>query len=560
MSSSSGALRGRSPTAESTPRASSIARLASPVPSTNGQGAPPVRQIPAQSQVNSGNQSPLPGLDASSSLPGPGQSALAAAFQGSLGRSPPRYGTPPVRALSPLGAGAPPQSNTPHTTYGSFESRSGGMGQRRASALHVEDLQVVKRHLVQPTADGVTESSDVNNGRVSSNRSAGMDEDEFSSLKLQGGDITREVYRWTQDAESPTQGGRGKRSKSWHISRPEPESETLDINSIKVPGGFRRDHLRRRIPSPSGRIGRTAGQDESEGLQNVPSPRNFISRNFLEFLTVYGHFAGEELEEDDEDDYFGSNGYLDAGLERVNTNESEGEPGEGSALLTPGTPGRRKRKIKQRGSPGVSTPMEAALLLLKSFVGTGVLFLPRAYLNGGMLFSNVVLLSVAMLSYYCFILLVNTRLVVVGSFGDIGGILYGKWMRALILASVTLSQIGFVSAYIVFTSENLQAFIVAVSKCRTWIDIKAMVAMQLIIFLPLSLIRDIGKLGATALIADIFILLGLIYLAYFDIHTIVVNHGVADTVPFNPREWTLFIGKLLLWRGPPQSHSLLTQF
>src|SRR5205823_4025244 len=131
----------------------------------------------------------------------------------------------------------------------------------------------------------------------------------------------------------------------------------------------------------------------------------------------------------------------------------EGEAGEGSALLTPGTPGLRKRKPRDRGATGNNSSFNAALLLLKSFVGTGVLFLPRAYLNGGMLFSNIVLLGVASLSYYCFILLVNTRLKVDGSFGDIGGALYGKHMRTLILSSIVLSQIGFVSAYIVFTAE-----------------------------------------------------------------------------------------------------------
>ena len=544
MSSSPTGSGRRSSTSESTPRATTIARLASPVPSVGSQVLPPVRQIASPAQSSSGTRSPLPGAEGSSSLPGPGQSALAAAFQGSLGRSPPRYGTPPVRALSPPAAGGTLHKSAPQTTYGSFESRSGPPGQKRISGNPSEDPRVVKRHLVQPATDGSTEGSDKNQGMASSNRGTGMDENEFSSLRLQGGDITREVYRWTQDAESPTHGRRGKRSKSFHLSRPEPENETMDISSIRVPGGFRRDHIRRKAPSPSGRKSHVTALDDFATLPSTRSPQNFISRNFLEFLTVYGHFAGEELEEDDEEEYLGVDAYISAAFEREGSDESEGEPGEGSALLTPGTPGRRKRKTKQRGAPGTSTPMEAALLLLKSFVGTGVLFLPRAYLNGGMLFSNVVLLSVAMLSYYCFILLVNTRLVVVGSFGDIGGILYGKWMRSLILASVTLSQLGFVSAYIVFTSENLQAFIVAVSQCRAWIDIKAMVAMQLVIFLPLSLIRDIGKLGATALIADIFILLGLVYLAYYDIRTLVVNHGVADIVPFNSREWSLFIGEV----------------
>jgi proton-coupled amino acid transporter len=186
--------------------------------------------------------------------------------------------------------------------------------------------------------------------------------------------------------------------------------------------------------------------------------------------------------------------------------------------------------------------MGAALLLLKSFVGTGVLFLPKAYLNGGMLFSNLVLLFVAALSYYCFVLLVNTRLKVDGSFGDIGGILYGKWMRTTILFSIVISQLGFVAAYIVFTSENLQAFILAVSHCNTKIEIPYLILMQMVIFLPFSLMRDISKLGFTALIADAFILIGLAYLYYYDILTLVRQHGMADIINFNQNDWTLFIG------------------
>jgi len=372
-----------------------------------------------------------------------------------------------------------------------------------------------------------------------------MDSDEFSSLRLQGGDITRPIYRYAEGSDAVS-GTRAKRSQSFNVTRPEPESEVLDISNIKVPGGFRRNFLRRAADDPEVPIQRPQpaldGAADSSGGQGRPNPQLFTN-NFLEFLTLYGHFAGEDLEEDDEvlepDEYFSSDAWEDRGYAGE---ESEGEPGEGSTLLTPGTPGRRKRKHKERGATGNNSSFNAALLLLKSFVGTGVLFLPRAYLNGGMLFSNLVLLGVACLSYYCFILLVNTRLKVEGSFGDIGGALYGKYMRGLILSSIVLSQVGFVSAYIVFTAENLQAFVLAVSNCRKYIDIKIMVLMQLIIFLPLSLIRDIGKLGFTALVADVFIMLGLIYLYYYDITTIVHQGGVSDIKSFNPSTWTLFIG------------------
>ena len=493
---------------------------------------------------------------------GPGQSSLAAALHGAFGKSPPRFGTPSrldtnqPTPKSPNTTGAAYAKSGPQSTYGSFDTRSMQLFQGYGPTL-TENPEVVRRHLVQPED---TDDVDVRDclqhmpsmsslgHQKQGSSTAGLGGDGFSSLQLQGGDITREVYRWTEDAESQSVAGRrGKRSKSFDVWRPAPESDDVDISSIRVPGGFRRNYLIRNAPSPS-----PDGRDDEAALENgrhstaVGSRPQLFTRSFIEFLTVYGHFAGEELEEDDEafdpDGYLSSDAYHESGILGRSVYEEARDTGERSALLTPSTPRRRRTKSNERGSVGTNTPFGAALLLLKSFVGTGVLFLPKAYLNGGMMFSNVVLLGVAMLSYYCFILLVNTRLKVTGSFGDIGGILYGKWLRVLILSSVALSQIGFVSAYIVFTSENMQAFFLAISDCQWSVSIQIIIFVQLIIFLPLSLIRDIGKLGITALIADFFILLGLIYLYYYDILTLAKNHGIADTAPFNAQDWTLFIG------------------
>lgn len=59
--------------------------------------------------------------------------------------------------------------------------------------------------------------------------------------------------------------------------------------------------------------------------------------------------------------------------------------------------------------------------------------------------------------------------------------------------------------------------------------------------MPLSMIRDIAKLGGTALIADGFILLGLLYLYYYGFG-VLATEGVSDIVQFNPQSWELFIG------------------
>ncbi|OAA72505.1 Amino acid transporter, transmembrane [Cordyceps fumosorosea ARSEF 2679] len=520
----------------SLPRDEVTARLAAPIPAET----PPITR----------SGSPKPGaFDSEGGIPagsygqGPGTSALAAALADSLGQTPPRHGTPPVRVASPppparplSPSNFPLQAATP-TNYGSFDSRrmymGGGAGGPGSTGPY-EDPEIVKRHLVQPSeaeAGGASEESSLQ-GTVKGKQpeqvgGAGLNDDDFSSLRLQGGDVTRGIYKWTEQAEAKS---RLHRSQSFDHSRPEPENEVEDINTIKVPGGFRRDHLRRNAKSPSG--------NASEVEHGVPSPggagnERLFTSSFLEFLSIYGHFAGEELEEDDE--ALGPNEYFGDDHE---DNADDHEPMEDSALLPPH---KRKRKRKVRGGSGQNSPMNAALLLLKSFVGTGVLFLPRAYLSGGMLFSNLVLLGVALLSYYCFVLLVSTRLKIEGSFGDMGGMLYGKWMRSIILFSIVLSQVGFVAAYIVFTSENLQAFIKAVSDCKTSISIPYLILMQMVIFLPFSLLRDIGKLGFTALIADAFILIGLGYLFYYDVLTLATD-GLADIIMFNKRDWTLFIG------------------
>jgi solute carrier family 36 (proton-coupled amino acid transporter) len=532
-----------SPT-DSHSRSASIARLGTPIPS----GSPSMRQIPTPNQLGSEEPSnletPLPGIEGNhSSLPGPRESALANALKESFGRdSPPRFGTPPLRSYSPaMGAGS--SSRAPQSNFGSFDARRSG------SPAPFEDPEIVRRHLVMPGnsspsrggAHGYTGRSpagEADRGRSSIvQEPAEEDGEEFSSLQLQGGDITRPIYRWVERQEAEARGeGKAKRSRSFHSSRPRPEDQALDIDSIKQPGGFRRNYLRRAAASPS------PGPSNYSHAQNKTAPRvqrEPFTSNFLEFLSLYGHFAGEELEEDDEalgpDEYFSSDNFDETAS---GESEDEREPGERSALLTPG---KKKRRRKERGA-GKGSPSGAALLLLKSFVGTGVLFLPRAFLNGGMLFSNLVLLFVAVLSYYCFVLLVTTRLKVEHSFGDMGYHLYGSWMRGLINFSLVISQVGFASAYIVFVSENLQAFILAVSNCRTYIDIKYMILMQMIIFLPLSLYRNINHIQKLALVADVFIVLGLVYLYYFDIYTIASQGGIADIKNFNASTWTLFIG------------------
>lgn len=114
-------------------------------------------------------------------------------------------------------------------------------------------------------------------------------------------------------------------------------------------------------------------------------------------------------------------------------------------------------------------------------------------------------------------------------------------MRQLILGSIVVSQMGFCGAYMIFVAENMQSFVMGVTHCAKLIGVQYFIFMQLIVFLPLVLIRDLAKLSTTALIADVFILAGLIYIFGSEV-SIISQRGIQDVALFNPKDFPLFVG------------------
>ncbi|ODQ82697.1 hypothetical protein BABINDRAFT_29947 [Babjeviella inositovora NRRL Y-12698] len=309
---------------------------------------------------------------------------------------------------------------------------------------------------------------------------------EVDDLQLQGGDTTREVYKIAKP----------RITRSLSVSDFDRERRGSTASLFNVPGGFRRQFI------------------ENEA-QKHHKKVNFVTLNFLEFLSVYGHFAGEDLEDDD---------YTACSLvPRFRLDEE-------TPLLT------RSRTQQQ----GTASATKAYFLLLKAFVGTGVLFLPKGFYNGGILFSSVTLFAFGMLSYWCYLILVRSKTATsVSSFGDIGKKLYGTWFKFLILFSITVSQVGFCAAYIAFTSENFRAFIINVSGYD--MDPRLLTLVQCLFFVPISMIRDITKLSLSAVIANLFIMMGLgVIFTYCGAQ--IMDQGVAKVQAFNPESFSLFIG------------------
>lgn len=327
-----------------------------------------------------------------------------------------------------------------------------------------------------------------------------------SSLKLQGGDIHRDIFKVKARAKAPQRSATF--AGSGVLPRLHDDDDVLAVNEQRLPGGFRRQHLQRR------------------GLHRTLSTAP-VTSNFISFLELYGSFAGEDLADTDDDE------------SAIDDTEDE-QPSERRPLL-----GRRKssRRPKREGDAGTT---KTFFTLLKAFIGTGIMFLPKAFRNGGILFSSITLIMVSLISTICFRLLLESRKRHGGGYGELGEAIVGPRFRSLVLASIGLSQIGFVCAGIIFTAENLYAFLDAVTQNRTIpFGINELIALQLVVLVPLALIRNISKLGPAALLADVFILIGLVYIWWYDIGALAFRGMDKSVTFFNPSSFTLTIGSAI---------------
>lgn len=370
--------------------------------------------------------------------------------------------------------------------------------------------KVLQQHLdpgYEYTFDPATPRADGANSSSNSFRDAPE-----SSLRLQGGDIHRDLYKIAAKSKRQQLHKRAATFSNTHEYAPsiisDIEHDELPVQEQMAPGGLRRQFLHK----------------QARSVSYIAEP---VTRNFVSFLELYGNFAGEDLEESDD--------------ETAIEDDDEEEQGERRPLL-----GRRQssKRLRQQGD---ASNMKSFFTLLKAFVGTGIMFLPKAFKNGGMLFSAITLVVVSAVTMICFELLLSCRKQYGGGgYGDLGQLIVGKRLRQLILISITLSQFGFVCAGLIFTAENLASFFDAVTPESKPLGTNALIGIQLVLLIPLAFIRNISKLGPAALLADVFILIGLTYIYWYDISWISKMGGFHPSIElFNPRDWTMTIGSAI---------------
>lgn len=454
---------------------------------------------------------------------------------------------------------------------------------------------LVHQHLVTdspspPSEDNNSKSSDHTPRAIASpaspESSARPTEEIPIPYHLPGASITHDIYT---HANSLRSSGSLNRSRSTSDIRREQYKDKADeaelYENLSKPGGFRRffvhqqqqhEHdegspadvgnaVRIQTPTPPPNLPihnlfrpmSTASGDsnaftdysalhlsESVGrTTTLGSLRGVHTRHFLEYLaitSVLDHFAGENLSDTSDDE-----------VEEENTAEpdEEAEP-----LLRPAQrrrPTTMSRRDSERRRGAKASVTKTAFLLFKAFISSGILFLPRAFSNGGLGFSIITLYSMGAISLYCFLLLLDCKKTLSGSYGDIGGALYGEWMRQLVLFSIAISQLGFTCGGTIFIVENVIQAVRSLSHNVVVLPAGRLLCVVALLLMPLVLIRNIAKLSSTALFADALIVMGLLLLLGYDIFHIFFQTPASFDTPvvgpgiqwwLNPVSYPVFMG------------------
>ena len=163
-----------------------------------------------------------------------------------------------------------------------------------------------------------------------------------------------------------------------------------------------------------------------------------------------------------------------------------------------------KKEIKKLG------PCATFMTLIKGFVCTGVLYLPKAFINGGYAISMVMMVLSAVLTIYCSTLLLEVRKKLNSTnYTELGQSTFGKKGRILVDIALWCSQLGFCCAYVYFIMENIAQILID----SMHVDIDRLKCQRLLalfsffMFTSLCLVRKIEKFAVTHVFADIMILI-----------------------------------------------------
>ncbi|XP_027237404.1 uncharacterized protein [Penaeus vannamei] len=219
-----------------------------------------------------------------------------------------------------------------------------------------------------------------------------------------------------------------------------------------------------------------------------------------------------------------------------------------------------------RPGAGITSPVKIVANIFISFIGAGMLGLPFAFKEAGIMEGALIMAVVGYLSVAAMLMLIDCKYAILSSggraggrsiimekkvpllppdssddedederhpptpstdltYGDVGLYALGPGGKRLVDIAIVVSQIGFCCGYLIYLCKNLNLYIPRISQ-KVW----------LILLLPplylLTLLRHLNKLAVFSLFAQISNVLALAVVFWFDF-----SHS--EEVPFQPNEFSI---------------------
>ncbi|CAN0152894.1 unnamed protein product, partial [Discosporangium mesarthrocarpum] len=200
-----------------------------------------------------------------------------------------------------------------------------------------------------------------------------------------------------------------------------------------------------------------------------------------------------------------------------------------------------------------SSVMRVVVTFLKSMVGSYILYTPKMVRNGGLLPALLSLVLVALVACDGMVaLLACATATGKRTYGQIGNAAFGVPGQAAVEASLVLSQLSFCTAYFIFNSRSLPSVLPTPALgglAETVLGGDALILLQVLVYVPLALIRRLRYMAPAMLLANACMWLGLLLITWVNATTLATGSGAGlqtVTLGFNPNGFVMSIGAVVV--------------
>ena len=187
------------------------------------------------------------------------------------------------------------------------------------------------------------------------------------------------------------------------------------------------------------------------------------------------------------------------------------------------------------------SPFEAYITLIKGYSVLSIMFLPKAFVNGGWLVSASFLTCSGILSCIGCCLLIDTGLLhKIYSYPLVVEKVLGKKARFFLDIAIALTQISIVISHATFLIESFKVTIDTLFDIETNATIYGVLIV--VAFTMLSWVRNIAKFSFTFMLGVFLLLLTCFYVASYAGMRLRENGMGPDPMKFNPNDYITTIG------------------